>query len=79
MTPQELETKIKKMEENGFEVENLKDEDLYALLAYCFWKDGMDWDEGVLDIASGQYLPFNIREAAIDQLENVFGYDGRED
>jgi hypothetical protein len=56
------------------ELNKLRNEDLHHLLAWEFWKDGADWDDFVEDIATGQYLPFNTREATIDQLRKVFGY-----
>jgi hypothetical protein len=55
-------------------LDKLSDDQLHALLAWEFWKDGADWDDLVEDIATGQYLPFNTREAALDQLRKVYGY-----
>jgi hypothetical protein len=97
MTPEELETKVKKilcgacppnekckedrtpvftcsMAPIDLVLDKLSDEDLHALLAWEFWKDGADWGDLVEDIATGQYLPFNTRVAAIDQLRKVYGY-----
>jgi len=58
----------------GLDLSNLTDEQVYALLAWEMWKDGMDWDQGVEDITTGQYLPFNTRQSAIDHLKTAFGY-----
>jgi hypothetical protein len=54
-------------------LDKLLDDQLHAL-AWEFWKDGADWGDLVEDIATGQYLPFNTRMAAIDQLRKVYGY-----
>ena len=79
MTPTELEEKIKVFIEDiqtndTSSITQLDDDQIHALLAWEFWKDGADWNDLVEDIATGQYLPFNTRVAAIDQLRKVYGY-----
>lgn len=77
MTQLELEGKVIHITEKHGEdwlLEDLTDDDIYALLAWAYWKDGADWDDMVADMATGQYLPFNTRESAVKALQDIFGY-----
>jgi hypothetical protein len=51
------------------------DEQIFALLAWEFWTDGMDWGEDLASLAEGKTnLQYKNREDAIKYLQTVFGY-----
>ena len=55
-------------------LDELTDDQIYALLAWEMWKDGCDdWDM-ISDITKGIYLPFNTRMITSNELINHFGY-----
>lgn len=56
------------------QLKDLTDSQIYALLAYKLWADGMDWDQGIPEIAKGTSPLYNSREAAIKVLVDNFGY-----
>jgi len=76
MTPEQLEQKVNALKApNSKEgLEALADDQIFALLAYEFWKDGMDWDLGIEQIALGHTVSYNTREKCIHILVTVFGY-----
>jgi hypothetical protein len=56
-------------------MEDLPEDELWALLAWELWKDGRDWDEDLENIASGRGdIQFHHRSDAISYLKAVFGY-----
>jgi hypothetical protein len=73
ITQEQLEEKVKAIQKGGenVSVNDLDNEDLFALLAWEMWKDGMDWDQGISDIAAGKSI---TREDATFNLINIFGY-----
>jgi hypothetical protein len=80
MTPEQLETKVRSFypadqhPNDCIELERLADDQIFALLAYEFWKDGMDWELGIEQIALGQTVSYNTREKCIHILKTVFCY-----
>ena len=77
MTQEELETKVQGVQrvlELSKDLNELLDDQIHALLAWEYWKDGADWNDLVVDMITGQYLPFNTRESAIKALKEIFGY-----
>lgn len=76
VTQQQFEAKIKEIKrgQGTLDLNTLSNEDVFALLAWEYWKDGADWDDLVVDMITGQYLPFNTRETAIKALQDIFGY-----
>ena len=77
MTQEELETKVQGVQrvlELSPDLNELLDDQIHALLAWEYWKDGADWNDLVVDMITGQYLPFNTRESAIKALKEIFGY-----
>jgi hypothetical protein len=52
----------------------LTEKETFELLAYSFWKDGMDWELGISDIAEGKTASYNTREKCFHILKTVFGY-----
>ena len=85
ITQEQLEAKIKKLfpiefdpkveslkdHPSDLELHTLSDENVFALLAWEMWKDGMDWDTGIPDIAEGKSY---TREDAITTLIYVYSY-----
>jgi hypothetical protein len=78
MTPQQLEAKIlvicDKFRNRQIVLEEMTDDEIFAWLAYGFWKDGMDWNKGVPEIAEGKDPILKTRELCIQALKNIFGY-----
>jgi hypothetical protein len=77
MTPQELEAKVESFQGKNVthDVEDLDDDEVFALLAWELWKDGMDWEEDLANLADGKTnLQYKNREDAINYLQTVFGY-----
>ena len=77
MTQQELELKVKGIKARvdvADSLEVLAEDEIFLLLAYELWKDGMDWDQGVLEIAYGKNPLYNTREKAMHILTTVFLY-----
>ena len=76
MTPQELDAKVKALPgyTGNIDLFRLTDDQVFALLAWEFWRDGMDWNLGIPEIAMGQSASYPTRERAIHILKAVFGY-----
>jgi hypothetical protein len=74
MKPEQLEAKVKAIQAKEFSLEELPDDELFALVAWEMWKDGMDWDQGVSNMAEGKVLGMNTRENCIHALKVMFGY-----
>ena len=73
MIPAQLENKVHAIA--GKDLSTLADDQIFAILAYELWKDGMDWDQGVSDLAEGKpNLQYKTREDCINFLKTVFGY-----
>jgi hypothetical protein len=78
ITQEQLEVKAKeiifRLLGDGGSLENLSDDELFALVAYELWKDGMDWDQGIPEYAEGKDPIIKNRLTAIQLLKNTFGY-----
>jgi hypothetical protein len=79
MTPEQLEVKVKVFIDDiqtndTSDITQLADDQVFALIAYKFWKDGMDWDNGIPEMADGEDPIIRTREEAIHALKNIFGY-----
>ena len=79
ITQEQLETKvevfIKDIQTNDTsDITQLADDQIFALTAWSFWKDGMDWDQGIQSIAEGTDPVLKTREQCILTLKSIFGY-----
>lgn len=59
---------------NDLDLPTLRDDQIFALLAWEFWKDGMDWELGISNIAEGKSALYPTRASAIHILKVVFDY-----
>ena len=68
MTQTELETAYQRLRQKKFSSE-LSDDEVRTLLAYEYWKDGMDWE--YVEAIAG---PYWTRTLAIKALVECFEY-----
>ena len=77
MTQEELEAKEKKITERfkpgAIELDKLEDHEIYTLIAYELWKDGMDW-QLIPEIAQGRSSYYQPRQLVTNILRTVFQY-----
>ena len=77
MTKKEFEFKIKAIKakvDAADSLEVLAEDEIFILLAFELWGDGMDWGQGILEIAQGKNPLYNTREKAMHILKTVFIY-----
>jgi hypothetical protein len=80
MTQEQLEAKVRTFwpldqhPNDCIELPKLTDDQIFSLLAWELWKDGMDWELGIADIAEGKTASYNTREKCMHILKTVFGY-----
>lgn len=79
ITQEQLEAKVTALggPNNCEDLSTLTDDQVFALLAWELWKDGMDWNQGVPEIAEGKFTRnnlFNTREGCVLFLKSTFGY-----
>jgi hypothetical protein len=77
MTKKQLEAKIQTIHNTEgcrIDITKLNEDQVFALTAYELWKDGMDWDTGIPQIAEGKEPLYNTREKCMHILKAVFGY-----
>jgi hypothetical protein len=72
MTQEELEVKAKAIPRDDITI--LTDDQLFILVAWEMFKDGMPWIAGVPRIAEGFHPLYNTREKCIHVLKICFGY-----
>lgn len=52
----------------------LHEDQVFTLLAWELWKDGMDWGPDLIEVAMGKNPSYPTREMAIQALAKVFSY-----
>ena len=79
VTQEQLEAKVRSFypadqhPNDCIDVLTLTDDQLYALLAWEFWKDGMDW-KLVPNVCMGKNPMYKTREDVLHVLKIVFAY-----
>jgi hypothetical protein len=56
------------------EADKLEEDQVFALLAWEFWKDGLDEDAALSEIYNGFNSLYNTKEKAWHTLRMCFGY-----
>ena len=78
ITQEQLEAKYKAIVKNGhpadLKLSDLHDDEVFVLLAWELWKDGMDFGPDLIQIAMGQNPTYPTREQAVLALCRVFSY-----
>lgn len=59
---------------NDLDIDKLSDDQVFALLAWEMWKDGMDGDDDLSEIFHGRNFYYNTKEKAWHFLKKCFAY-----